>query len=96
MTTFCETFFWESILTGVYINNIGISTKGKRKRTPQHPNTTARTPPRGVRLRNDDEKKKLSSALSRRQTQTGHLAIRSTGETAKREQVFPGLARNRG
>ena len=77
-----------------------ISTKGKRKRTHQHARTHARPlAARVVRHDDDDDekkKKKLSSALSRRQTQTGHLAIRGTGETAKREQVFPGLTRNRG
>ena len=86
--------------TGVYLLlNTYISTKGKRKRTHQHARTHARPlAARVVRHDDDDEKKKkkLSSALSRRQTQTGHLAIRGTGETAKREQVFPGLTRNRG
>ena len=87
--------------TGVYLLlNTYISTKGKRKRTHQHARTHARPlAARVVRHDDDDDekkKKKLSSALSRRQTQTGHLAIRGTGETAKREQVFPGLTRNRG
>ena len=81
-------------------NGVVSRKRRQREKDPTRADVRARVrafTARGIhraRLRNDE--KKLSSALSRRQTQTGHLAIRGAGETAKREQVFPGLARNRG
>ena len=79
----------------IYIN--------KRKTKENTPTRThACTSPRGARRstrrrrrREEEEEEAIVRSLSPTNANR-HLAIRGTGETAKREQVFPGLTRNRG